>query len=95
MLKLISLFLVVSLCFAVAPNYGTGARLQTGSTDIQTPFFPSPGVGDWNEDGKKDLILGATNRIRLYANFGSDSSPKFSGYSNFKADGATIDIYAC
>lgn len=43
--------------------------------------FSAPAVFDWNEDGKKDLLLGegtfSANSIHLYLNSGSRRNPKF------------------
>ncbi len=47
---------------------------------------------DWNEDGKKDLILGEYDGyIRIYLNTNTDESPVFSGYENLQQGGADFD----
>ena len=53
-----------------------------------------PVVVDWNEDGKKDLLIGQfkEGKIGLYLNEGTDGKPKlkFSGY--LKAGGEEISL---
>ena len=46
---------------------------------------------DWNNDGKKDLIVGESynsGRVRLYLNTGSDSAPSFSGHTFIQLGGS-------
>ena len=43
---------------------------------------------DWNNDGKKDLIVGEGNgHVRVYLNTNTDADPAFSGYSYVQAGG--------
>jgi len=44
-----------------------------------------PQVVDWNNDGKKDLLVAnADGYIRIYLNTNTDADPQFSGYTNLK-----------
>ncbi len=53
-----------------------------------------PDVFDWNDDGKKDLVIGDQSyEIRLYLNQGSDVSPEFGDYSTIAAGGSQIRLY--
>ena len=56
------------------------------------PGYAIPTVVDWNNDGKKDLIVGEFDQgyIRLYLNQGTDSNPVFNGYSLIQSGGAPI-----
>jgi len=53
-----------------------------------------PCMSDWNNDGKKDLIVGQLSggKIRLYLNHGTDSAPVFKDFSYLKAGGAEINL---
>ncbi len=57
-----------------------------------------PCVTDWNNDGKKDLIVGqfSGGKIRLYlnTNHGTDSDPKFKNFSYLHAGGKEISLPA-
>ena len=59
-----------------------------------TPGVLAPVVTDWNNDGKKDLIVGQFDhaKIRLYLNYGTDSKPVFKDYSFLKAGQDDISL---
>lgn len=47
---------------------------------------------DWNEDGKKDLILGEYDgSIRIYINTNLDEDPVFDGFTYLQAAGSKFD----
>lgn len=86
-------------------NEGTpGNPLFTGYTCIEnngSEFLVAgnacPSVGDWNRDGKKDLILGETNgTLVFFENKGADVDPVFNGSLKLKTGYApgsfTIDL---
>ena len=48
---------------------------------------------DWNEDGRKDLILGENDgHVRIYLNTNTDVDPQFSGYSYVQKGGSDYDV---
>lgn len=51
---------------------------------------------DWNEDGRKDLIVGqfSGGRIRLYLNRGTDAEPAFTDFTYLRAGGKEIRLPA-
>lgn len=52
-----------------------------------------PQIADWNEDGKKDLLVGDTNgNITLFTNTGSNSNPVLSKTGFIQAGGTTLDV---
>ncbi len=55
-----------------------------------------PAVLDWNEDGKKDLIVGqfSGGKIRLYLNCGTDSEPVFKKFTYLQAGNKEIRLPA-
>jgi len=67
---------------AQTPGLEAGVRIdnQNGSPLI-TNYMSAPTVLDWNNDGKKDLVVGQFTQgyIWLFLNQGTDSAPAFSG----------------
>jgi hypothetical protein len=64
------------------PTFGDGQLLQVGdpgeAVDIDVYYRAAPTVADWNNDGRKDLIVGSVDGlIYLYLNEGTDTEPLF------------------
>lgn len=64
------------------PRFDTGAFVQVGPTGSEVPIDvgdrATPIVADWNNDGRKDLVVGALDgKVRLYLNEGTDAAPRF------------------
>jgi hypothetical protein len=56
-----------------------------------------PFIHDWNEDGRKDLVLGEshynipdTGNVRIYLNEGTNSQPSFGRFSFLQAGGQLL-----
>lgn len=65
---------------SVTPMFGAGKRLQAGGKDLDAGGRgnASPVVVDWNEDGRKDLLIGRSNgEIALFLNEGTNENPVF------------------
>lgn len=63
-------------------------------------YNSNPDINDWNEDGKKDLIIGEqsyvspnTGNIRVYLNIGTNSAPVFNNYTVMTAGASQIYRY--
>ena len=66
-------------------NLGPEEFVQADGGDIVVPGCSAPSYVDWNNDGKKDLIIGEGNdsndgKVRIYLNDGTASDPNFSAY---------------
>lgn len=73
------------------PQLTSKGVIQAGGSDLYVGNRASPVVIDWNNDKKKDLIVGTDNgNARLYLNSGTNSEPLFTTYSNLKSGGADI-----
>ena len=62
--------------------------------DVQRDGHSAPFVGDFDGDGKRDLLVGQFHegRLRVYRNTGTDSRPKFDSYTYFEAGGAVASV---
>jgi len=61
---------------------------------IDVGNWSAPTTADWDNDGKKDLIVGqySGGKVRLYINEGTDTSPVFpaTAHTFIKAHGTDI-----
>ncbi|MFH1861206.1 MAG: VCBS repeat-containing protein, partial [bacterium] len=68
-------------------------HLQSGGADIDVSQLAIPVVNDWNEDERKDLIIGNDNaNMRVYLNTGTNQNPAFSGFSYLETNPAISQI---
>jgi hypothetical protein len=77
------------------PPLAAGVQLMDGASPIMVDIGCAvPTVADWNNDGRKDLIVGqyGNGNIRLYLNGGTDTNPVFNGYSWIMANGRAISV---
>ncbi len=79
------------------PLFPTEASVQAGGTALQVGQGgrdgASPFVVDWNNDGKKDLVVGdARGYVSLFLNTGTDSEPAFEAGTRVEANGNAIHL---
>ena len=68
-------------------------RIKVGSNDYNEGEKATPVVNDWNEDGKKDLVVGAEDgRIRLLINEGTNNNPVFNSIKYVQANSVDLDV---
>ncbi|MDH4099641.1 MAG: FG-GAP-like repeat-containing protein [Nitrospirota bacterium] len=80
-----------------APSFGGGVPLQAGGSVIDVGNYASPWVVDWDNDGKKDMLVGnSSGYVRLYLNSGTDSGPSLSdnGYLRMGSNTLRAGNYA-
>lgn len=86
---------VVLLCSSASAGLREGVRLKANGEIIDVSVgHLVPCAIDWNEDGKKDLVVGqfGGGKIRLYLNHGTDSAPEFKDFENLRAGGKEISL---
>jgi hypothetical protein len=85
---------VCTLAFAQEmPNFAPGQYLLSNNKPLLGDnAFSDPCVADFNNDGKKDLMVGYFyyGNINLYLNEGTDSDPVFGEGTKLEADGQPI-----
>ena len=87
-------------CLSYEPVLDAGVKIQASGLDLDVGTYAIPVVYDWNNDGKKDLIIGQREdkeylndgKVRLYLNSGTDDAPVFTTDSYIKADGVDISV---
>ena len=73
-----------------SPVFGSFFYVKVAGSDLTVPaagcLGAYPRVHDWNQDGKKDLLIGLANgTIGLYLNTGTAANPSFGGSSTLQA----------
>ncbi len=87
--------LIASTAFAGTPVLQAGSSIYAGSAPLAVELgYSMPFVVDWNNDGKKDLLVGQKSggKVRLYLNEGTDANPSFNGFSYLQAGGSDISL---
>jgi len=77
------------------PTFSNRIRLKAGGINMKVDTYTSvPCVVDWNEDGKKDLLVGCFyyGNVYLFINSGNDAVPVFTTGTKLKADGQEISV---
>ncbi|MEN8209511.1 MAG: T9SS type A sorting domain-containing protein [Candidatus Fermentibacteria bacterium] len=71
------------------------ADLVCGGTIIDAGSNSAPVCVDWNEDGKRDLLIGneSPGNVRLYINDTIDTDPVYNTYSLIENSGTPISSY--
>jgi hypothetical protein len=76
------------------PVFSSPAELtDSEGQPLAVDSYCTPCVVDWNEDNRKDILLGSgRGTLVLYLNQGSDSEPLFAPPLSIEADGSTLDV---
>ncbi len=74
---------------ALASDLAAPVRLSAAGKPIDVDGFAAPFVGDYDGDGRQDLLVGQLDfgMLRIYRNFGSDTHPAYDTHQWFEADG--------
>jgi len=82
---------------ATDPALQKGVRVEADGKPIDAEIgHLVPCVADWNNDGRKDLLVGqfSGGKIALYLNQGTDAAPVFQKPEYLQAGGAEISLPA-
>ena len=72
-------------------NFASGVMVKAGGKDVDTGSRASPCVTDWNEDGKKDLVMGnGSGEIFVFLNEGTNQQPVFG--KPLKLNNGKLDV---
>jgi hypothetical protein len=76
-----------------APVFDQAVYLQDGNQDLAVPLRSSPAAGDWNRDGRKDLLVGEIyGTVFYFENIGSDEDPVFDGHVLLTTGEILVDV---
>ncbi|HUW20968.1 MAG TPA: VCBS repeat-containing protein [Sedimentisphaerales bacterium] len=82
-------------------NLGPEELVYTGEDPIQAYGYSVPSYVDWDNDGRKDLIVGEggagfAGKVRVYLNSGTASNPQFSDFFYARANEYELSYwYGC
>jgi hypothetical protein len=79
------------------PQFDGGTLLEVGPEGskiaIDVGSRATPHVVDWNNDGMKDLVVGALDGlVRIYINQGSHGNPDFQGVEFAQSEGSNLVV---
>ena len=84
----ITLFADMQLTGRDRLNFANGVSLGLSVMPGAIPF-----VADWNNDGRKDLIVGlADGSVKLFINNGLEAAPAFGAGADILAAGSTLSV---
>ena len=100
MKRIVLILVVFTLCYAApgvradVPELEKGVLVKDVMPQVNKAHTAAPEVVDWNNDGKKDLLVGQFDqgRILLFINKGTDESPSFNSGEYIKAGGKEIKV---
>jgi len=76
-----------------SPRYGNRTRLKAAGKEIKVRGPSAPCLMDWNEDGRKDLLVGdGGGYLHLFLNAGSSAVPEYASTSRVQADYKDLDV---
>jgi len=86
------LFMTTGVVQADAPQLNPPLQVYDGSAPLEVEIMSACTVVDWNNDGKKDLVVSAFTQgyVYLFLNQGTDPDPVFNGGSRIESGGTPI-----
>ncbi len=105
LLRTIPSLLLLLLVLINAPAYADyqtnllpGELIQDGASDLNAGGEAVPIVYDWDDDGRKDLLVGSGGwssspaPVKFYKNQGTDDNPSFNGFTLVQACNNFCDL---
>jgi hypothetical protein len=84
--------MVAAVAQAAVPELEQGVYLRAGSGPLTVKPYTAPSVMDWNNDGKKDLLVGQfdSGYVWLFLNQGTDAQPAFTTGTQLRVGASVI-----
>jgi len=78
---------------ATDPQLTDQGLLMDGTQTLDVGDLAMPLVHDWDEDGRKDLVIGTDGlTIVIYLNVGTNEAPEFDGYTPIETEFSISEI---
>ena len=76
------------------PVLQSDRQVQAAGKTLSVGHTACPAVVDWNNDGKKDLLVGTfrNGKVFLFLNQGTDADPKFDKGVPLQAGGKELEV---
>ena len=88
-----NVYLLINTGTDSSPAFAAASFVQAGGGNLNVGYYASPAVADWNQDGKKDLLVGDYyGEVRYFENVGTDAVPVFGSGQLLQAGGSTIEV---
>ncbi len=80
-----------------AADLAAPVPIMAGNSPIEVEGYAAPFVGDFDGDGKQDLLVGqyGLGQLRIYRNLGSNVQPVFKDFEWFHAGGRIAGVPVC
>lgn len=80
-----------------AADLAAPVPIMAGDSPIEVEGYAAPFVGDFDGDGKQDLLVGqyGLGRLRIYRNLDSNVQPVFKDFEWFRAGGRVAGVPVC
>lgn len=80
-------------------DFGPEEIVQAAGSDLRVLGYSVPSYVDFNNDGRKDLVVGeggagSLGKVRVYLNEGTAAAPQFSGFSYVQSEGGDLVVPA-
>lgn len=85
------LFTLFACVVSAAPQMELGVFINNSNTPLAAATMSAPAVLDWNNDSRKDLLVGdSSGYVWLYLNQGTDANPMFNNGTRLMSGGSYI-----
>ena len=87
------IWLLINVGTDASPIFSGASYILNGATTLDVGSRCSPVAADWNNYGKKDLVVGEySGTVYYFENIGTDAAPAFNGSVLLQAGGAVLDV---
>lgn len=88
-----NIYLLLNTGTDAAPVFSASTLILNGGGVLDVGSRASPVVTDWNNDGRKDLLVGCeAGTVYFFENKGTDAAPSFNGSVLLEADGSPVSV---
>jgi len=76
-----------------SPQFANRMRLRAGGREVKVKGPSTPCLVDWDEDGKKDLLIGdGGGYLHVFINAGTNKDPEYASMMTIQANYKNLDV---